>query len=248
LGAALKMNLDGEIELFQIGEGYHAFRDYLETVQKWVHGMGLFKNRPLDPEKLKNQWVAFAKQGDETVGIMLYDLRGPGEMQFDFRATRFYYQSSIGRYLLLDWIARHVDQAKSVDILLPPDAQPETWLPDIKVNVTGESFAGMGRVLDVSAIGGIEVGQGSFAAQIVDPHTPWNEGIWQFTSIDGKLQVSQGEIADCVLTIQGLSALVYGTNVPQDFSFRGWGNPSQDIQQVMESMFPCKQPYLHEFF
>jgi hypothetical protein len=82
----------------------------------------------------------------------------------------------------------------------------------------------------------------------VDAHCPWNEGIWRFDSVDDKLQVSHAAEADCTLTIQGLSALVYGTNPAEDFAFRGWGDPTPEIIQVMNSMFPRMQPYLHEFF
>jgi len=248
LGAVLDMNVEGEIDLVLISKGYDSFRDFLEVIQQRRHGMGLFANRPVSPGKRDNYWVAFAKHKGEIVGAMLYNLRGESEMQFDLRAERFYYLNNTGRYLLLDWIARHVDQARSVEILLPPDEQPETWLADIQVKVTGESFAGMGRVLDVSAIGGIEVGQGGFTAQIIDPHCPWNAGIWRFESVDGYLLVSREAQADCALKIQGLSALVYGTNDPQDIKFRGWGDPSPEIELVMHSIFPRMQPDLYEFF
>ena len=54
--------------------------------------------------------------------------------------------------------------------------------------------------------------------------------------------------ADCALSIQGLSALVYGAHDPGDFQVRGWGDPSPDTLATMRVMFPQKLAYLHEWF
>jgi hypothetical protein len=47
----------------------------------------------------------------------------------------------------------------------------------------------MGRVVDVARIGGMETGPGGFTARVSDPLCPWNEGVWRFETVDGKLQV-----------------------------------------------------------
>jgi hypothetical protein len=94
----------------------------------------------------------------------------------------------------------------------------------------------------------METGAGRFAARVEDPLCPWNEGVWQFESIDGSLQVSPTQNADCNLSIQGLSALVYGTHNPENYPFRSWGDPSPQVRAVMQEMFPAKEAYLHEFF
>ena len=149
---------------------------------------------------------------------------------------------------MLDWIARHVDQASEVEIWLPPYEQPETWLADIKVTTKSAVRAPMGRVVDVANIGGMQVGQGEFSARIQDDICPWNEGVWKFAANDGRLEIARGEEADCKLTIQGLSALMFGTHHVDEYLIRGWGDPSDKIQAVMQRMFPPKQPYLHEYF
>ena len=106
----------------------------------------------------------------------------------------------------------------------------------------------MGRVLDVAKIGGVQTGPGCFSAHIADPLCPWNEGIWQFETRDGMLQVSPTDEADCDLSIHALAALVYGANDPDSFAIRGWGSPSPPVQETMRTMFPPQAPYLHEFF
>ncbi len=248
LGGLLKKKLDGKVKLKLLSECFDEYHTFLQQVQQQRHGMGLFTNRPLSPGTRNDYWVAFACIDGQTRGVMLYKLRGEQEMAFDLRALRFYYLDPRARVLLLEWLARHVDQARSLEILLPPDEQPETWLSDIQANVRGDVFTGMGRVLDVAGLAGIETGEGRLTMQIHDPHCPWNEGSWDFESMDGKLQVKKSTQTGCDLSIQALSALVYGVFDPQDFEFRGWGNPDPAQQAAMRAMFPPRQPYLHELF
>jgi hypothetical protein len=179
---------------------------------------------------------------------MAYDLKGENVTEFHLKATRFYYHTSLGRYLLLEWIARHIDQAATAELWLPPSELPETWLADLQVRLEAFKLAPMGRVLDVIRLEGMPAGPGGFTARLSDPLCPWNEGAWRFEGCDGVLQVSPSELAECQLSIQGLSALVYGTHDPADFPLRGWGDPTSRVQEAMRAMFPPKIPYIHEFF
>jgi hypothetical protein len=103
-------------------------------------------------------------------------------------------------------------------------------------------------VLNVAPMGGMETGAGRFRAQITDALCPLNNGNWLFETVDGRLHVSQSVDADCRLTIQGLTALVFGTLDPQEFDLRGWGDPGEELQSIMRQMFPPRMPYLHEMF
>jgi predicted acetyltransferase len=143
---------------------------------------------------------------------------------------------------------RELKGDEMLEIWLPPYEQPETWLSDMQVKVEYQVHAPMGRVLDVAKINGLQVGPGVFVARISDPLCPWNDGIWQFESVDGTLQVKPHTVPDCDLSIQALTALVFGTHDPRDFAIRGWGKPSPAVQTSMQAMFPPKTPYLHEYF
>jgi predicted acetyltransferase len=244
----LKKDLGGEVELVLIGEGYDTYRAYLRKLQRRVHGMAIFEEEQRASAQRNRHWLAMAKVDGELAGMMEYDLKGERLMEFNLRARRFYYDTSQGKYLLLAWIARHADQASQVEIWLPPFEQPETWLEDMKITMEPVFISPMGRILDVTKIGGMQTGPGRFAARITDPLCLWNEGTWQFETIDGVLQVSPTDQADCDLSIQALAALVYGTNDPDSFALRGWGNPSPKVQEAMRTMFPPMVPYLHEFF
>jgi predicted acetyltransferase len=218
-------------------------------MQQHTHGMATFAEPDKHSAQRNRFWMAVAKVNGQVAGMMLYDLRGEKETEFNLRARRFYYRHSQGRYLLLQWIARHIDQANRVEVWLPPFELPETWLADMDVTVETAYFTPMGRVVDVAQIGGLHTQPGSFCARITDPICPWNEGLWRFETVGEALQISPAQgTADCTLSIQALTALVYGTHDPGDFAFRGWGAPSPRVQQMMRAMFPRLLPHLHEIF
>ena len=244
----LKMELDGEVDMYLIGEAYGTYCDYVLKLQSRVHGMATFEDSQEESAKNNRSWLAVAKVDGEVVGVLGYTIKGDEMMNYDLQAVRFYYHTSQGKYLLLDWIARHVDQAGNVQIWLPAYEQPNTWLSDIRPKLEPVFVPPMGRVLDVAGIGGMETGPGSFSAKISDPDCPWNNGIWKFMGDSGTLEVSLAQSADCNLTIQALSALVYGVNDPVDFAIRGWGDPSADMVSVMQTIFPPKLPYVHEYY
>lgn len=249
LAPLLKQDPGGTVDLVLIGDGYDTYRDYLHHLQKRVHGMSVFVHGTKPRAQQENRsWLAFARAGQELVGLLLYDLRGEEVTQLTLRALRFYYDTSQARYLLLQWIARHVDQASEVEIWLPPYEQPETWLSDLQVRTESQVRAPMGRIVDVAGLGGMHTGPGRFTVRVSDPLCPWNEGVWQFETVDGVLQVTRAAKANCDLSIQGLSSLVYGTHDPGDFRFRGWGNPPAPVQATMRAVFPPLIPYLHEYF
>lgn len=248
LSPLLKMDLDGEIKIQYIGEAYDAYREYLAEMRQHRHGMAFFDFGDRARANQNLLWTAFAVFGGKTEGIMLYRVMGEEVTKYNFVASRFYYKTSRARYLMLNWIARHIDQADRVEVWLPDDEYPETWLADTQVKVESSIRAAMSRVLDVNNIGGMDVGDGSFSARIIDPLCPWNEGSWRFESSDGKLQVFKSSKADCDLTIQGLTSLIAGIHDPQDIPPRGWGNPDIALQSIQRVMFPKMRPYIHEIF
>jgi len=246
---ALKMDLAGEVQMELIADGYEAYRGYLQAMQEATHGMALFDHVDLERVRDNNiYWLAQARAAGELVGLMLYDLKGEQVTQFKLRAIRFYYSDPLGRYLLLAWIAKHTDQASEVELWLPPEEVPETWIADLQLNCESAERAPMGRVLDVAGLDGMQVGPGAFSARILDPVCPWNEAIWKFESVDGVLHTTAGSQEDCTLSIQALSSLIYGIHDPADFAYRGWGDPSAPLQRVMGEMFPKASPYIHEYF
>jgi predicted acetyltransferase len=248
LSSLAKEELGGEIQLMLIGQAFSAYRAYLFDMRLHRHGMALFDFGDQGRANQNLVWVANAVFDGKTEGLMLYRTTGDEVTKYHFIASRFYYQTHRARYLLLGWMARHIDQADRVELWLPEDEYPETWLADMEVKVETAIRPAMCRVLDIERMNGMDVGEGSFSAHINDPLCPWNEGEWSFSSRDKKLLVSKSNSAECELSIQGLSALVAGTRDPQDYVHRGWSNPSPGLQAVMRELFPGMRPFMHEMF
>lgn len=241
----LKQELEGKVSMVSLADGDTSYYAYLQKIQPELHGMGLFSKRRGEWQRDQNRyWLAIARVNDEPCGMMLYRINGN---QDNMEVPCFYYSDSRGKYLLLEWFARHIDQVKYIEVRLPPGEYPETWIADLSPTIRAEK-APMGRVLDITKLSGLKTGAGDFTARISDPVCPWNEGAYRFETIDGKLQISSATTVDCQLTIQALTALVYGTHDPETFAIRGWGNPSKHDQKTIRNMFSSKQPYLHEVF
>jgi hypothetical protein len=246
----LKQDFDGAVELYPFGDAYDEYHAYVQEMQPLVHGMAMFTDFEGQKEAAKNprSWMALARINGQVEGLMYYSLKGDEMMNYDFRAQRFYYRSSQAKYLLLSWLARHVGQAGRVQIWLPSYEQPNTWFPDIRPRLEPAFVAPMSRILDVKGMGGMKTNPGKFSARITDPQCPWNNGTWCFNGYSGYLDVSPESREDFALTIQGLSALVYGISDPGDFRYRGWGDPSAESQKIIREMFAPKLPYLHEYY
>jgi predicted acetyltransferase len=243
----LKKDFGGSLELHPLSEVVDECHLFLQGQRARTHGMALFDF--FDREKMKEHklWAAMAKFDGQVEGLMLYNMEQKEDSQ-TLRADRFFCQTSRARMLLLQWIALHVDQIERVKLELLAHERPITWLSDLRVKTETNGFAALGRVLDVGAMGGMQVGAGSFSARVSDPYCPLNEGVWRFACQDGKLAVGRAEQPDCDLTIQGLTAMVFGTHEPQDLPLRGWGNPAPALQDTLRTMFSMQSPYLHEGF
>jgi predicted acetyltransferase len=248
LSPLLKMDLSGGIKLNPIGEAYDTYREYLTEMREYTHGMAFFDFGDRVRANQNLLWTAMAVFDGKIEGLMLYRILGEDVTKFNFVASRFYYQTSRARYLLLNWIARHIDQADRAELWLPADEYPETWLADFQVKIESVIHAAMSRVLDIEKIGGMNVGEGSFSARIIDPLCLWNEGVWCFGSHEGKLRVLKSAKMDCELTIQGLTTLITGVHDPADIPLRGWGEVDPAIQDIQRGMFPGMNPFLHENF
>lgn len=247
----LRQAMPGEVALVKVRDGWDRYRAFLSDVQRRTHGMSLrpTANASWTPNRNRH-WLAFATAGGEIVGAMLY---APGENHRELQVSDFFYRDSAGKYLLLQWLARHIDQAREMWLNVGPDQMVETWLDDFDVGVhtrrsREDQRDPMGRVVIVEGLAGLRAGPGRFTARIVDEHCPWNAGSYTFEAVNGELSVRRSDEAGCELTIQGLSALVFVGGDPGDFPYRGWGDPDAETRAAMRSMFPPVLPYLHEKF
>lgn len=241
----LKLKLAGKVERVLFSEGGEVYRTFLRECQQQIHGMALFNDRTAGVRSRHDRdWLAIARVDGKPVGMMTYRII---EQESKIAVRSLFYHTSHGKYLLLEWLARHADQVENIDLRLAPAEHPETWVPDLYGTLRGRTPA-MGRVIDLSALAGIEVGTGEVAVRVEDAVCPWNTGTYQLGSVDGRLQIAAGGQPATTLTSQGVSALIYGTHDPEDFAMRGWGDPSPEVVTRLRTLFPPRLPYLHEEF
>ncbi len=251
LAPLVRMGKPGRVESRSMADGFDAWRAFLTRYQRGVHGFSLREEISARRRQDSNDgWVLLARdERDDIVGAMIYRITGYTET---LRAESFYARTSLGRYQMLDWIGRHVDQVKSAILLLAPDDHPELWFRDLNAQSStrdDEAWpAPMGRIVSVADIGGIVAGDGTFTARIEDEHCLWNNEVYTFTGTSGVLSAERGGEPSGTLTIQGLSALVYAGTDPADFPVRGWGEPDAPTRAAMRAMFPPATPMMHEQF
>lgn len=247
LASLLKLDIPGEVERVSFkANAATIYTDYMKRVRARKHGLFFTEEWSADPERIhKERWTALARRDGEVVGLFNYEIKGDdGDDMF---IHPFYYDDPEARFLLLRWLALHIDQVDSIKFWrLPPDEHPEIWVPDSYPKV--ESFEGaLTRVLDVALLDEMPVtaADGRFTARIVDDYAAWNNGVYTFTGEGGVLRVypADATAAECTLNINALSALLYGIRDPNEFNIRGWGDPSPEQQALMRAMFPAALPY-----
>jgi predicted acetyltransferase len=251
LAPLLGQEFEGHVELALIGDALDDYRAVVEQVQRSTHGMALVRDVLPAAAWEDRAWVAVARVAGAPVGALVYKLQGERVADFTMQVWRFCSVSSQARYLLLQWIAQHIDQASSVELTLAPHDRPEAWLADLKPRVETTHVAPMGRVVDLAGLSGMAVGSGSVTVRVRDALCPWNEGVWRFEGRDGRLAVTplhESSAVDGEVAIQAVSAMVYGTHDPADYPFRGWAPASTGLLSSIASLFPRKLPHMHETF
>ena len=110
----------------------------------------------------------------------------------------------------------------------------------------------MARIVDVEALNDLEVGHDSITFKISDSNCSWNNGIFQLAGKSGKLSIKKMDPKsnfECELTIQGLTAVVYGNYVLEDLIFKKWFSEIvAGAGKKLELLFPYQLPYIFDTF
>ena len=241
----LDQPLSGEVNLVSFRDGYTTYRAFLRDHQTNSHGMALFSLPQPESAQKHEAWLAFAIQNEQIIGMMHYRLSGY-EMHQTMFADDFLFNNTHGKFLLLNWIAKHLDQVEKVELILKPDLNGELLFTDIRPEFRGHFVAPMARVIDLPALAGLPIGSGEMIIRVIDPECSWNTSTWHFASNEGQLVITSDQRQpELELSIHGVSALVYGVYHPEEFILRNWGNPDPDQQKILQKMFPSRIPYIH---
>jgi predicted acetyltransferase len=244
LAHLLRAELPGEVERLPMSEGFAALTGIHQQLLAGRHGFAVFDEVRSAEFREDRAWVAVARAGGEVVGAVRYSVDRHGG---DLIASHLLSTGPLGRALLLQFFARHVDQVSQVVVKLSTDDVPELWGTDLQVSTESRvanptKNAPMARVLDVEALAGTPVGPGAITIEI--PEDELIGGVWQLESAGGALTVAKGATPSVTLSVAGFSALVYGVLDPVEVVTRGLGEIPAEAIATLSSMFPREMPYL----
>jgi predicted N-acetyltransferase YhbS len=248
LGRLLRADLPGEVTWQRINEGYDGYHALFQRLLAVRHGFATFPDYlAVRIRDLDERWLATARVDGEVIGAVTYRItQHAGEMAADHLLST----GPVARALLLQFIARHVDQVVKVTATVAPDELPELWSTDLdtvtEAKAAFPSHAPMARVLSLDALAGMAVGPGRVRVEV--PDDPFVAGSYLLDGTAGALEVSRaaatGPVPTATLTAAGLSALVYGVLDPVEVAIRGLGAVPDDAAAELRTMWSRQIPYL----
>jgi predicted acetyltransferase len=247
LSHLVRADLPGEVERLPMSEGWEAYDSVIRHRLARRHGFSVFDDvRAAELRDVKS-WVAVARSAGEVVGAVRYTVAAHGG---DLVAQDLHCTGPLGRALLLQFFARHVDQVARISVRHSTEEVPDLWGTDFEMTSEGRvdnptENAPMVRVLNVESLSGSPAGPGEVTVEIVDDELIG--GVWHLSS-DGTLAVSKGTEPAARLTAAGFSALVYGVLDPVEVFTQGLGEIEAEAIPTLAAMFPRQMPYLFAEF
>ncbi|MEU4428676.1 GNAT family N-acetyltransferase [Actinoplanes sp. NPDC024001] len=150
LSELLRADLPGEVERLPMRDGFEAFDGLTRRLLGQRHGFAVFDETRTAGFRDDQVWVAIARSGGEVVGALRYRIDRHGG---DLIGEELLSTGSLGRALLLQFLARHVDQVARIVLRVGTDDVPELWGTDLSAVTEGRvdyprDNAPMARVLD----------------------------------------------------------------------------------------------------
>ncbi|MHA2071738.1 MAG: GNAT family N-acetyltransferase [Candidatus Thorarchaeota archaeon] len=199
--------------------------------------------------------VAFGSSG-EAEGVMLYQHKGYSDFMGEandgsMNVREWHWKNHFARTALLNFVYLHSDQI--VKASLP--ANPSTddyyqWIEGRNILELKTGLTYMGRCIDVQvALEGLPAkSDGQLTFRVTDPLCKWNNQTYWIDASGGSMKVEPiGDAdTDITLTIEGVSALLYGTLSADDLVPYGW--ISGNIPKLLTDWFPKKYIWMYEDF
>jgi predicted acetyltransferase len=250
-GDLLPAELPGEVTWEPAAVGYKAYCAFTERLLAEQHGFSVLPDYRTDevPEA-NDRWVVMAWAGGEAVAAATYRISGyAGVLAADDMLTA----GPLGRALLLQFFARHIDQVSQVEVQVGPGELPELWATDMEAMTQATtSFpatpAPMARVLSLGPLSGMPAGEERVTIEVAAD--PFIGGVHALDGRSGSLEITSGAgtSPEATLTAAGLSALVYGVLDPEDVVVRELGDIPADAAARLRRLFPRQVPYLYARF
>jgi predicted acetyltransferase len=248
LGHLLRADLPGTVERMPMREAFDLLDGLILRLLTEQHGWAVYDDVRKAEFREDPGWVAVARAGGEVVGAVFYRIDQYGG---DLVARDLLTTGPLGRALLLQYFARHVDQVERVLVTVGLEDVPELWATDLAITTKSEvthprSPGPMARVLDLEALSGMPVGDAAVTVEVVDDALI--QGTYRLAGEGGRLSVTKAANPQAILTAAGLSGLVYGVLDPIDVATRGFGRIEPDAADPLRELFPRALPYLFADF
>ena len=134
-------DLPGSVEKTEIESGFEEYGGFLDTVQKEIHGMCLRPPKALTRVRDENAWwLAIARHEGKMIGALTYKIQG---FQKSLDVNDFYYVNSLGKFLLLKWLAIHIDQVEEIKMNVYPFQRIENRAFDLRAKIESREWANL---------------------------------------------------------------------------------------------------------
>ncbi|AGZ45063.1 GNAT family N-acetyltransferase [Actinoplanes friuliensis] len=252
LSHLLRADLPGEVQRLPMAECFDDFNALTLRLLGERHGFSVYDEvRTAEFRESPARWVAVARSGGEVVGAVAYRIDQYGG---DLIADDLLVTGSLGRALLLQFFARHVDQVSRVKLTIGTDEVPELWGTDFAVLTEGRvehprKGGPMARLLSLEALTGTSTAAKDEAVVVEVVDDEFIGGRYQLSADAGRLVVEPSKAEpQATLTCAGISALAYGVLDPIEVLTRGFGQVDAAAAQSLAALFPKQMPYLFADF
>ena len=248
LSHLVRAELPGSVERLTMRDAFEEYDAFTRRLLHSRHGFAVFDDVRTAEFREDKLWVAIARADGEVVGAVRYRI---DDFDGDLVAQDLLTTGPLGRALILQFFARHVDQVAQIVLTIGTDEVPDLWGTDMAVVTRGtvaypREGGPMVRVLDMEALNGTAVGVADVTVEVVGDDLIG--GVHRLTGDGGALSVTKGTNPTATLTAAGLSGLLYGVLDPIDVMARGLGEIESGALGPLRTLFPREMPYLFADF
>ncbi|MBN2156999.1 MAG: GNAT family N-acetyltransferase [Candidatus Lokiarchaeota archaeon] len=252
------------LKRMQISEGVRELRELQEyTVSQFNGGVKLFDDRWKEFTEGNPAWLVLVYNAQKKVeGAMYYSMKGYGNRIFGednigrMGRIGFFPKTLEAKHALFHFIYLHTEQLVQAMLpLFPHEDNFQSWIQGhIKTDIK-QHFISMVRIVNVETVfDGISVPEfekRELCIEVKDPMCEWNNGILKLREEGGQLHSTfyPNESADTKITIEGLTALLYGTVDVGEIEYFGWlENLCNEDKETLLFWFPKIEYCCTEFF
>ncbi|KAA3661487.1 MAG: GNAT family N-acetyltransferase, partial [Chloroflexi bacterium] len=247
------MNLfkqDDELWSFERKRAKDHKLEWLINVREWdsMHHGFVFYTPETMPDRVwkrvsKDQHLLYVRQEGNLLAAARFHNKGfmdNGELT----VKEMYWRSPEARDRLLAYLASHADGSPFTWLPVPYGVNFHSWIntPNMQIEAKVGFVVLMGRVVDVvGAVADLPApADGDLVIDVSDAQCEWNNGRFLLHAKNGRLSAtSTTQPAQCSMTIQGLSALVYGTLPVAELEYRGWiADLTNESRTLLDAWFP----------